>query len=81
MQLRLTMSWDQICAYYGLDWSTFVADLQTRVNTLLPEIDTPIMILRAAANDPSQFPMVFPAPMPDTLVYGSPVSEVVPVCP
>ncbi len=81
MQLRLTMSWDEICAHYGLDWAAFAADLQTRINTLLPEIDTPNMIMRAAANDPNQFPITYLAPMPDTLVYAQPVTEVIPVCP
>jgi hypothetical protein len=81
MQLRLTMSWDEICAHYGLDWATFVADLQTRVATLAPEIDTPTMIMRADANDPSQFPMTQPVAMPDHLTYVQAVTEVVPVCP
>jgi hypothetical protein len=80
MQLRLTMSWDEICANYGLDWSAFVADLQTRVATLAPEIDTPTMIMRSDTNDPSQFPMTQPVPMPDHLTYVQAVTEVVPVC-
>ncbi len=80
MQLRLTMSWDEICAHYGLDWSTFVTDLQTRIATLAPEVDTPIMIMRADANDPSQYPMTQPVPMPDHLIYAQAVTEVVPVC-
>lgn len=81
MNLRLTMGWDQICAQYGLDWTTFTTDLQTRVNTLKPEVVTPNQIIRAAANDPTVFPIdPPPAPMPDHLVYGNPYQEVCPTC-
>ena len=71
MQLRLTMGWDEICAYYGFDWTTFVADLQTRIATLKPEVDTPNMIMRTAANDPNQYPIEIPTPMPDILTTGT----------
>lgn len=81
MTLRLTMGWDEICANYGIDWSTFVADLETRLQPLAPEIVTPNQIIRAAANDPAQFPISNPDPgMPDLLVQNSPVSEVCPLC-
>jgi hypothetical protein len=75
------MSWDEICAHYGFDWSTFVTDLQTRINTLAPEVNQPLMIMRGAANDPTQYPITYPSPMPDVVVYGQSVTEVAPVCP
>ncbi len=81
MTLRLTMSWDEICTHYGLTWSTFAADLQNRISTLQPEVDTPNMLLRGAANDPSQFPITYPVDMPATVVYSAPVTNVGPVCP
>ena len=80
MQLRLTMGWDEICAHYGFDWATFTADLQTRIDTLQPEIDTPNMIMRTAANDPSQYPIEIPTPMPDTLPTGTTSQENCPLC-
>jgi len=81
MTMRLTKSWDEICAYYGIDWTTFVVDLQARINTLKPEIDTPAQLIRGAANDPSSIPYVDYCSMPATLTTGSTFKEVCPLCP
>ncbi len=81
MTLRLTMGWDEIVAYYGLDWNTFAPDLENRMRTLLPERITPNQIRRAAANDPSLFPISNPDVMPVSLIFNSPVTEVCPLCP
>jgi hypothetical protein len=81
MNLRLTMGWDEICVQYGLDWTNFTTDLQTRMNTLQHEVVTPNQIIRAAANDPTVFPVdPLPPPMPDHLTYGDPYQEVCPTC-
>jgi len=75
MQRRLTMGWDEICDFYGIDWSTFVVDLRARVGTLEPEMDTPNQMMRGAANDPDAFPIVQPVPMPNHPPAGRPVQE------
>ena len=80
MTLRLTMSWDEICTHYGLDWTTFTTDLQTRINTLQPEINTPNQLIRGAANDPSSIPISNPDSMPDTLTTGITSKEACPLC-
>lgn len=60
MRQRLTMGWDDIGAYYGVDWKTFITDVDGRIAGLLPEPITVNQILRADANDPSYFPVEIP---------------------
>jgi hypothetical protein len=82
MLLRLTMGWDEICAYYGITWATFTADLQLRMDTLQPEIITPNQIIRGAANDPTAFPQDDPAPnMPNTVTNYTTTLENCSPCP
>lgn len=65
MQQRLTMGWDDICAFYGVDWKTFITDVDGRIAGLLPEPITVNQILRADANDPAYFPVeITPTPAP-----------------
>jgi hypothetical protein len=33
------MTWEQICAHYGIDWAVFVTDLEIRAGDLAPEAD------------------------------------------
>lgn len=80
MALRLTMGWDEICGYYGIDWTAFTADLQTRMNTLQREIITPNQILRGAANDPDTFPIQNPGNVPDILNNGNTHTEANATC-
>lgn len=80
LQMRLTLGWDEICARFAIDWSSFSTDLQTRIQALQPEMITPNQVIRGAANDPSQFPITQPSPMPDNLIVNAPITEVCPLC-
>lgn len=81
MQLRATgLGWDEICAHYGIDWATFTTDLQTRINTLLPETDSPCQLLRGAAYNPNPYPIEYPTPMPDILTQTDAITEACPLC-
>ncbi len=81
MVLRLNMGWDDICTHYGIDWTAFIADLETRIYPLLPENTTLNQILRSDANDPTAFPIdipPIPVPIGQPLVFQTPVQGACP---
>jgi hypothetical protein len=63
---RATMSWGQICAYYGLDWATIVAEMWDLADGagLEPEPGTPEQILRDLQNNTPPAPVSAPTVTP-----------------
>jgi hypothetical protein len=81
MTLRLTMGWAEICAKYGVDWTSLVTDVENRTANLVPEETTANQVLRTDANDPNAFPIEISSPpvLPSQgLVFQAPIEGACP---
>jgi hypothetical protein len=81
MRLRQNMAWDDIAAYYGVNWQVLVNEVMNMMDQLPADTAPPANDVRGAANNPADVPAVVPPlPVPtEQLILLPPVY--VEVCP